>query len=695
MEDFFMKFKKVIGLGLSVIMTAMSCNLSFADGLKLNDEISVVSDGVDLADSSNSFNKYVTVKDGEFSDSLSIVIQPMGEVDMDSKITFELENGVFDEEAMDEATSGAGLDYYSYKAFGLDETYDFLRDEFKEYEADMGFERAFAQVFQRRMQTARTVELPYKLRKVSDTEMEVTLFAIPDVYAGEKFADVSKPKYKIPLPFKAKGNENVKLNINSANTSIRGGTYTIAKIEGSDEDYIYSTGSENSVSKYITVENGDFNDSLNFVIKPKFEVDMDSKITFKLQNGVFDAENVKTDSDGYLIDYRYEALGSDCDYDFLKREYNEYKANMAFDRAFAQVFMDRMMINRTVELPYKLRKVSDTEMEVTLFALPDVYANEKFAGVGKPKYKIPLPFKATGDGNVKVSVDSDNTSISNGTYTIAKTIGSDEEYGQFNGSYNNVNNVFSVKDGDFRDEGYLRIQPKFEVDMDSRIILKLENGVFDEEDMKNTSGQSVGLSKYDYNALGRDVTYDFLKAEFESYEADTGFEMAFLWVFQQRMQTARTEDLPYKLRKISDTEMEVTLFALPDVYANEKFADVNKPVYKIPVPFTATGGDVTVSLKTENTSISNSKHTIGIDLNSSGVPLELGDVDGIDGVTANDAALVLDYVLRKDTNGFAKDGLKVAKVTKGTKITALDAAAILLKALDVTDEFVFEIENNK
>ena len=141
--------------------------------------------------------------------------------------------------------------------------------------------------------------------------------------------------------------------------------------------------------------------------------------------------------------------------------------------------------------------------------------------------------------------------------------------------------------------------------------------------------------------------------------------------------------------------MEVTLFALPGVYAGERFAGVNKPIYRIPIPFTATGGDVSVSLKTEGTSISNSEHIIGKDAGSSVIPLELGDVDGNDGVTANDASLVLNYVLRKDTKGFAEGGLDMAKVTNGNKITALDAASILMKALDVTGDFVFEVELNR
>ncbi len=69
----------------------------------------------------------------------------------------------------------------------------------------------------------------------------------------------------------------------------------------------------------------------------------------------------------------------------------------------------------------------------------------------------------------------------------------------------------------------------------------------------------------------------------------------------------------------------------------------------------------------------------------------LGDVDGDGSVAPKDAALVLQYVLNKSTEGFAEDGLDAAKVTKGEQITALDAAAILKKALQ-QENFKFEIE---
>jgi len=68
-----------------------------------------------------------------------------------------------------------------------------------------------------------------------------------------------------------------------------------------------------------------------------------------------------------------------------------------------------------------------------------------------------------------------------------------------------------------------------------------------------------------------------------------------------------------------------------------------------------------------------------------------GDVNGDTKITANDASLVLQYVLnKKDTAGFIKGGFYAADVTRDGRVTALDAATILRKALN--DKFVMPVE---
>jgi hypothetical protein len=71
----------------------------------------------------------------------------------------------------------------------------------------------------------------------------------------------------------------------------------------------------------------------------------------------------------------------------------------------------------------------------------------------------------------------------------------------------------------------------------------------------------------------------------------------------------------------------------------------------------------------------------------------LGDAD-CDGVlTANDAAVVLSYVLNNSFDGITAQGIKNAKVIAGDTIDASNAASILQKVLD--SKYVFPVEETK
>ncbi len=458
-----MKIKKIISLGLAIIISVMSLNIIYAD-------------------SANSINKYVSVREGEFNDDVYLRIQPHSGIEMDDKIILTIENGIFDSNI---ATDSDGyMTDYQYSALGKDKTYDELKFEYEQglfvfsKETDV-----FNSVFRDCMILEETTDLPYKLRKISENEAEVYLFVLPDTYAGEIYENINKPEYRIPIPFTATGGGVVKVTVDSNGTSIRGGvTYAIAETEGYDKVTDYTYGSINSVDKYITVKDGDFNDSLNFVIQPNYGVEMDDKIIFTIENGVFDS-NIATDSDGYLTDYGYSALGQyeSYTYDALKVGYLGYiSGGITETGAFDNTLKYVMTAFSTADLPYKLKKISDTELEVYLFALPENYAGRTYGNINKPKYRIPIPFTAVGNNNVKIKINSVNTSISNGTYTIAKNTMSDENFVYTDGSVNSSNKIGIAEDGDFNDEVYLSIQPNYGVAMDDKIIIKLENGIFDE-----------------------------------------------------------------------------------------------------------------------------------------------------------------------------------------------------------------------
>ncbi len=291
-----MKLKKFIGVSLSCIMAVMNLNIVFSDnGTQPNAEYDNV-DYVYDTGSANSANKYVSVKEGEFNDDICFIIRPTNEVIMSSEIIFNLENGKFDE--------NINWDSYAYH-LGTNEnyTYDYFFNEYQRAISGSSEEAAFRNVFENPMSNARSVELPYKLEKLSDTQLKVTLFPISDSYVDQKFADVNKPFYKIPIPFTATGGGNVKVKINSEGTSISNGMYTIAETEGSGEEYTFSEGSRNSVSRQIILKENDFNDEQFIKIQPLNEVELDSEIIFTLENGKFDVDDMERNTSGAGLDY--------------------------------------------------------------------------------------------------------------------------------------------------------------------------------------------------------------------------------------------------------------------------------------------------------------------------------------------------------------------------------------------------------
>ena len=260
------KMKKKIAILLAAVMTATMVPVTA------------------FADSSNSVNKVVTVKDGDFNDEVYLKIQPAETVEMDDTILITIENGEFDE---DDINKNGGLEAYQYTALGKGNDYDTLKADYVDYQGTYSDEKAFDNVFDTLMRENKTVDLPYKLSRNSKRELEVKLFALPDAYAGEKYADINKPAYKIPVPFTADGsNGNITISVDSNGTSIRGGvTYTVGSVTGSSGDTATSideikVGSDDIELGVITIK-----ETVQGTFKPG------KQVTLKLNSGFEFAKN--------------------------------------------------------------------------------------------------------------------------------------------------------------------------------------------------------------------------------------------------------------------------------------------------------------------------------------------------------------------------------------------------------------------
>ena len=75
----------------------------------------------------------------------------------------------------------------------------------------------------------------------------------------------------------------------------------------------------------------------------------------------------------------------------------------------------------TNQLPYKIRKINDNQIEVKLINVPSNYAGGNLLENNEPYYSIPCVVYTYGTGDVKVTIDSNSSTITGGTILSGST----------------------------------------------------------------------------------------------------------------------------------------------------------------------------------------------------------------------------------------------------------------------------------
>jgi len=691
-----MKLKKFIAVLLSGIMTVSAAALN-----------SVAT----FAASKNTVNKTMIVKNGDSRDDMYLKLQPESSIEIDDTINITLKNASFKD-----------VDFANYQytalsdaAYGWEDKYNYFYDYLKnEYNENFKYQYnsaiiAFDNTLSDLMRRSNSVELPYKIKKVSDDTISVNLFALPDVYAGEKFADINVPAYKIPIPFTATGEGDLVICVNGENTGITSANYKIADIvskEGKTEataDQI-SLNNEKSVflpSIYIkesiygtfkpgekvtlSAGNGRFipkNTSESLSISPGINADFttleainipsdntleftipridstnaennfqskkaaainisglcyeadepgDIEITISGESagitqqtinmgtytaGIYDkniltakpaeAVNVLKTSDLSLILYKPEAI------DVGSEIYLTVPEGFKFVKG-AQPYVS--CENMDLEPP----DISIEDNKIT-FKVNDYY----YSSDVPPRLIFNNILIESADGNKKgdvhITISEKNGGIPEQTVLVGSLKEEENKPDEkpviiapVNLSENSINKTVKVMSGDSNNETTLKIMPTNPVNMGDTIVINFENAIIVDTDLNYYYQYSALNSQISGWEDNYDTLYDYLENEYNDYlKAYNNEATAFRYTLEECMMRAQTVDLPYKIRRINNKSMEVQLFAIPDTYAGQKFAEVNKPIYKIPLPFTATGeGNVKISIDNNETSIASSEHIIG------------------------------------------------------------------------------------
>lgn len=198
--------------------------------------------------------------------------------------------------------------------------------------------------------------------------------------------------------------------------------------------------SSNSINKTVTVAVDKAVQNVYLNIRPNDEIVTGDTIAISLEGGEF-FEDGGTKIDGTTYNFH--------DYDYSVY-YSKDKETIDWASAQKQgaedysAFIEKL-IKFTAELPYSIKRNGAKEMQVTLFKLKSSDAGRKYQETAL-HYAIPLPIKATSTGDLKVTIDANETSISGGgTYTIGTVSSS---------SGSTTTTVEEVKN--FEDEGAIK-----------------------------------------------------------------------------------------------------------------------------------------------------------------------------------------------------------------------------------------------
>jgi hypothetical protein len=190
--------------------------------------------------------------------------------------------------------------------------------------------------------------------------------------------------------------------------------------------------STNSISKKATAQKDDavaVKDPVALKIYPRDTVTSYSSIILKVDNGKFDvtewnkeAKEAGVDENAFYYAENGKVGTSNAAYDAAFQEYKTQLNGGVSNKIALQTVLSNYLGTKSNYLPYSVNITSKSEMEVELFPILEEWTDATSNDItksGKACYNILLPVVASSEGDVKVTIDSNESSISSGTYTIA------------------------------------------------------------------------------------------------------------------------------------------------------------------------------------------------------------------------------------------------------------------------------------
>lgn len=245
-----------------------------------------------------------------------------------------------------------------------------------------------------------------------------------------------------------------------------------------DEDPIGSDWADDNETEVAT--SGDSYKPVYLKILPQTGIDNGSSILINIENGKFD-------EDDFAMPVYVSGAGKTYD-----QMMSDYKAGMTLTQV-----LNSNLGNTSLELPYKIVNVSKREIEVELFPIDEKDCDKSSNSVAydKPYYYIPIHALADGTGDVKITIDDNESNVSGGgTYTIATS--SDDD----GSTTTTIDDLTTFRDADYMETITIKENVKDTFEAGETVSLRLSSGfVFvDDSKTKITLTGSTRTIELDY-----------------------------------------------------------------------------------------------------------------------------------------------------------------------------------------------------
>lgn len=176
--------------------------------------------------------------------------------------------------------------------------------------------------------------------------------------------------------------------------------------------------SSNNLNKTKTVAVDDYINDIYLKVQPADAIISGDSIEITVKNAEFVDGSSEYD-ENEIEQYSVKTLNNTLDYAGTVDYLNDFDEATVFSAS-------GIFYNGNNKLPYNILRRSKTSIEVKLFPISENYVGIDNVNGTKPYYYIPLNLKATEEGDIQITVDANETSISGGgTYTLASATDSD------------------------------------------------------------------------------------------------------------------------------------------------------------------------------------------------------------------------------------------------------------------------------